>query len=205
MTNPNAGRASVGVQVLGLQGPYAPAGAEMLDLAPETSATVELAGGLLGEAGTVKLTSDLPVTGAVISTSRRAAAQADLAIQSATGPLVRTGVSAVATTGSTTSELILSNSGAADTQVSFELLSYAGVSLRTEDVLLGPDGTATRRLESTDPAYLVVRVPDGSAVVGTVVLTQPVGGIAGLATLPLTSPDVASRAPSTIIDPSVGR
>ena len=85
------------------------------------------------------------------------------------------------------------------------MISYAGVSLRTEDVLLGPDGTATRRLESPDAGYVVVRVPDGSAVVGTVVLTQPSGDIAGLATLPLTSPDVASRAPATISDPSVGR
>ena len=205
VTNPNADRASVQVQVLGLQGPFAPAGAETLDLAPESTATVDLATGLLGEAGAVKLISDEPVTGAVVSTSRRSGAEEDLAIQSAAAPLVRTGVSAVATTDAGSSELILSNSGTGDTPVSFELISYAGVSLRTEDVLLGPDGTATRRLESPDATYVVVRVPDGAAVVGTVVLTQPAGDSAGLATLPLTSPDVASRAPVTVFDPSVGR
>jgi hypothetical protein len=193
------------VVIPGLQGPFAPAGAETLDLAPESSATVNLAPGLLGEAAAVKLISDQPVTGAVVSTSRRTAAQEDLAVQSAAAPLVRTGVSAVATTNVASSELILSNSGTEDTPVSFEVISYAGVSLRTEDVLLGPDGTATRRLESPDAGYVVVRVPDGSAVVGTVVLTQPTGDIAGLATLPLTSPDVASRAPLTVFDPSVGR
>ncbi|HWJ54311.1 MAG TPA: hypothetical protein VNT24_13120, partial [Propionibacteriaceae bacterium] len=77
--------------------------------------------------------------------------------------------------------------------------------LRTDDVLLGPDSTATRRLTSTAPCYLVVKAPDGSGVVGGVVLTQPDGDVAGLATIPLTSPDVASRAPRTELDPSVGR
>lgn len=205
VTNPNASRANVQVQVLGPQGPFAPAGAETLELAPESSAMVDLAPGLLGDSGAVKLISDQPVTGSVISTSRRSGAQEDLAVQSAAAPLVRTGVSAVATTGAGSSELILSSSGTEDTPVSFEVISNAGVSLRTEDVLLGPDGTATRRLESLEAGYVVVRVPDGSAVVGTVVLTQPSGNIAGLATLPLTSPDVASRAPVTVPDPSVGR
>ena len=51
----------------------------------------------------------------------------------------------------------------------------------------------------------MVRVPDGSAVVGGVVLTQADGDVAGLATIPLTSPDVASRAPRTEVDPGVGR
>ena len=60
----------------------------------------------------------------------------------------------------------MSNSGTADAPVSFEVLSYDGVRLRTDDVLLGPDGTATRRLESPAASYVVVRVPDGSAVVG---------------------------------------
>ena len=36
-------------------------------------------------------------------------------------------------------------------------------------------------------------------------LTQPDGDVAGLATIPLTSPDVASRAPRTELDPGVGR
>ena len=205
VTNPTERRASVQVQVLGLQGPYAPSGAEVVELAPESTGTLDLVTGLAGESGTVKLISDQPVTGAVISTSERASAQPDLAVQSAAGPLIRTGVSALATTRAGDSELILSNSGTVDTQVSFEVLSYDGVSLRTDDVLLGPDGTATRRLTSPAPSYVVVRVPDGSSVVGTVVLTQPEGDIAGLATVPLVSPDVASRAPQTRLDPAVAR
>jgi hypothetical protein len=193
------------VQVLGLQGSYAPVGAETVNVPAESSASVDLEPGLAGEAGTVKLVSDKPVIGAVSSSSDRDGAQPDIAVQSTGVPLVRTGVSALATVQSLDSQLVLSNTGTNDTPVSFEVISFDGVALRTDDVLLGPDSTATRRLTSTAPSYVVVRVPDGSSIVGGVVLTQPEGNVAGLATIPLTSPDVASRAPRTQLDPSVGR
>jgi hypothetical protein len=143
------------------------------------------------------------VTGAVISTSRRGSA-GDLAVQSAAVPLIRSGVSAVATSNIADSELIVSNSGDGDAQLSFEVLSYEGVRLRTADVVLGPNSTATRRLNSPAPSYVVVKVPDGSSVVGGVVLIQPKRDVAGLATVPLSSPDLASRAPATRPDYSVG-
>ena len=85
------------------------------------------------------------------------------------------------------------------------LLSYAGVTLRQDDILLAAGGTATRRLTSPGPSYVVVEVAEGSAVVGSVTLTSPEGDIAGLATIPLTSPDVAGRAPRVEEDPAVAR
>lgn len=203
VTNPSNTRARVAVQILGFQGPYEPSGAESLDVPPESTATVSLEDGLAGQAGSVKLTSNMPVTGAVISTSRRGSA-GDLAVQSAAVPLIRSGVSAVATSNIADSELIVSNSGDGDAQLSFEVLSYEGVRLRTADVVLGPNSTATRRLNSPAPSYVVVKVPDGSSVVGGVVLTQPKRDVAGLATIPLSSPDLASRAPATRPDYSVG-
>ena len=66
---------------------------------------------LAGEAASVVLTSDFPVTCAVISTSRRSGAAGDLALQSAVSPLVGLGVGATATTDAADSELILSNTG----------------------------------------------------------------------------------------------
>ena len=71
VTNPNNSRATVAVQVLGFQGPYAPSGAASVDVPPEGTASVNLEPGLAGEAAGIKLTSDVPVTGAVIATSRR--------------------------------------------------------------------------------------------------------------------------------------
>ena len=204
VTNPSATRATVAVQVLGFQGPYEPSGAESLDVPPESTATVNLEKGLAGQPGSIKLTSDMPVTGAVISTSGRGAGT-DIAAQSAAVPLIRTGVSAIATSNIAESELIVSNSGDGDAQLSFEVFSYDGVRLRTADVLLAPNSTATRRLNSPAPSYVVVKVPARSSVVGGVVLTQPKRDVAGLATIPLASPDLASRAPTTRADYSVGQ
>jgi hypothetical protein len=205
VTNPSRTRVRVGVQILGFQGPFEPSGAASLDVPPESTATVSLEDGLARQAASVKLTSNLPVTGSVTSTSRRGGAGIDLAVQSAAVPLIRSGVSAVATSNGADSELIVSNSGDGDVQLSFEVLSYDGVRLRTDDVVLGPNSTATRRLNSPAPSYLVVKVPDGSSIVGGVVLTQPDRDVAGLATIPLGSPDLASRAPATRPDYSVGQ
>ncbi|HEY6688917.1 MAG TPA: DUF5719 family protein [Propionibacteriaceae bacterium] len=205
VTNPGNSRATVGVQLLGFQGPYEPSGAESLEVAPESTATVSLEKGLGGAAGSIKLTSNVPVTGAVISTSQRRGAATDLAIQSAAVPLIGSGVSALATSNSAESELIVSNAGEADAQITFEVISYDGVTLRTGDMLLGANSTATRRLNSPAPSYVVVKVPDGSSVFGGVVLTQPDRReVSGLATIPLNSPDLASRAPATRPDYSVG-
>jgi P pilus assembly chaperone PapD len=205
VTNPGPTRASVAVQVLGFQGPYEPSGAASLDVPPESTATVSLEEGLADQAGGVKLTSNAPVTGVVISTSRRSGAGGELAVQSAAVSLIRTGVSALATSNIADSQLIVSNSGDGDAQITFELFSYDGVTLRTEDILLAPNSTATRRLNSPAPSYVVVKVPDGSSVVGGVVLTQPDRNVAGLATIPLVSPDLASRAPATRPDYATGR
>jgi hypothetical protein len=205
VTNPGNSRAMVDVQVLGFQGPYEPSGAETLEVSPESTATVSLEKGLGRAAGSIKLTSNVPVTGAVISTSQRRGAATDLAIQSAAVPLVGSGVSALATSNSAESELIVSNAGEADAQITFEVISYDGVTLRTGDMLLGANSTATRRLNSPAPSYVVVKVPDGSSVFGGVVLTQPDRReVSGLATIPLSSPDLASRAPATRPDYSVG-
>ena len=205
VTNPNNSRATVAVQVLGFQGPYAPSGAASVDVPPEGTASVNLEPGLAGEAAGIKLTSDVPVTGAVIATSRRGGKGTDLAVQSAAAPLIGTGVSALATTNIADSELIFINGGDSDAQVTFEVFSYDGVRLRTDDVVLAANSTATRRLNSPAPSYVVVNVPDDSSVVAGVVLTQPDRDVAGLATTPLSSPDLASRAPATRPDYSAGR
>jgi hypothetical protein len=205
VTNPGTVRAAVTISALGVQGAFAPAGAETLDLEPESTAEVDLTAGLAGEPGAIKLTSDQPVTGAVLSTARRESAQGDVAIESAAIPLVRDGVSAIATASRTDSDLILTNGSDVDTPISFEVYGYAGVSLRTDDVLLAGNTTATRRLTSPAASYVVVRVPNGSSIYGGIRLVQPEGDVAGLTTIPLTSPDVVSRAPVPVPNPAVGR
>lgn len=210
VTNPGATVATVKVQVLAQTGPFAPVGAESVEVKPASTVAVDLAAGLVGRSAGIRLTSDQPVTGAVVSTSLRDDAAPDFAVQSATPSLTRTGVVALATADAGSgeaieSDLVLSNGSAVETTLSFEVLSLEGVSLQTDDVLIGPYSTSTRRLDVAAPSYLVVKVLDGSDVHGGVVYTQPEGDVAGLATNTLTSPDTAARAPSVVADPSVGR
>jgi hypothetical protein len=205
VVNPGEARASVKVQVMGLQGLFRPTGAETLEIAPESSASVELSQGLGGDAAALELSSDQPVTASVTSSSDVAGQVPDLSVQSATTPWVRNGVSALATTVSAEAELVLSNPGDIDVPLSFEVFNYTGVSLRREDVLVTVGGTATRRLTNDAPSYVVVTVPGRSPVIGGVVLTQTQGDVAGLAGLPLSSTDPSARAPDLRSDPSVGR
>ena len=205
VTNPGELRTTVTVSVLGLQGPFAPAGAETLDLAPQSSGTVSLADGLAGTGSGVSVTSDQPVTAAVVSTSARSDAQPDIAVQPATPALVRTGVSAVATTRDADAELVLSNAATDDVSVHFSVRSLNGVELRAGDILLAAGGSATRRLSSPTASYVVVQVPDGSSVTGGVDLVEPEGDVAGLASIPLVSPDTSGPPPVVEHDPAAGR
>ena len=205
VTNPGEVRTTVNVSVLGLQGPFAPAGAETIDLGPQSSGTLALADGLAQTGSGVALTSDRPVTAAVVSTSARADAQPDIAVQPASPALVRTGVSAVATTRDVDAELVVSNAASSDVSVHFSVRSLQGVELRAGDILLAAGGSATRRLASPAPSYVVVQVPDGSSVTGGVDLVQPDGDVAGLASIPLVSPDTSGPPPVVSQDPAAGR
>lgn len=205
VTNPGELRATVSVSVLGLQGPFAPVGAETLELGPQSSGTLALAEGLAGTGSGVALTSDQPVTAAVVSTSARPDAQPDLAVQPAAPALVRTGVSAVATTREADAELVVSNAATTDVTVRFSVRSLQGVELRSGDILLAAGGSATRRLASPAPSYVVVQVPDGSSVTGGVDLVEAEGDVAGLASLPLVSPDTSGPPPVVEQDPGAGR
>jgi len=205
VANPGTIRAEVRIEVLGQQGSFAPAAAETVEVPPESTASVPLTDGLAGAPGAIRLTSATPVTGALLSRSSRESATPDVAVQPAAEPMSSTGLVAVATTNLADSELVLSNDGDTEVSASMEVLSYDGVTLRRDDILLSPGSTSTRALNSPAPAYLVIRARGASHVYGGVVLSQPEGEQAGLATVGVGSADVASRAPKVVSDPSVGR
>ena len=205
VANPGTTRAQVSVSVLGAAGGFAPAGAESIEVPPESTAEVSVAQGLAGAAEGIQLTSDQPVTGSVISEAIGKKALPDIAIQSATAPIVRTGVVPLVYLDKTDAQLVLSNGGDNDVPLTFEVYGYDGVKIHDDEVLLVPHATATRRLTMGEAAYLVVSVPAGATVMGGVTFLATSGGIAGVATLPITSPDVAGRAPEVTFDPSVAR
>ena len=205
VANPGTERAQVNVSVLGAAGGFAPTGAASVEVPPESTAEVSVAQGLAGAAAGIQLTSDQPVTGSVISEAIGKNALPDIAIQSAAAPIVRTGVVPLAYLDKTDAQLVLSNGGDGDVPLTFDVYGYDGVKLHEDDVLLVPHATATRRLTAGEAAYVVVSVPAGATVMGGVTFLASSGGIAGVATLPITSPDVAGRAPQVSFDPSVAR
>lgn len=205
VVNPGSVRAEVKVEVLGEQGAFVPSGAEAVVVPPESTTSIDLTAGLAGAAGAVRLSSTVPVTGSVLSRSTRTGAAGDLSVQAAIAPISGTGLSPVATTDLGDSELVLSNDGDVEALTTIEVISYDGVTLREDEVLMGPGATSTRLLNSPAPSYLVVRTPDGSSVHGGIVWSQSEGDVAGLATVGITSPDVAARAPQVELDPSTGR
>ena len=205
VVNPGTSRATVDVSILGADGGFAPAGAPTLEVPPESTAEVSVAEGLAGAAAGIQLTSDQPVTAAVTSEAIGENALPDIAVQSAAAPIERTGVVPLVHLARTDAQLVLSNGGDDDVQLSFTVYGYDGVELDDDDVLLLPHATSTRRLETDEAAYLVVSVPAGAQVVGGVTFLASSGGIAGVASVPVTSPDVASRAPQVAFDPTVGR
>lgn len=205
VANPGTTRAQVTVSVLGVDGAFAPAGAETVEVPPESTAEVSVAEGLAGAAAGLQLTSDQPVTGSVVSEAIGTNALPDMAVQSAAAPIVRTGVVPLVYLEKTDAQLVLSNAGDGDVPLTFEVYGYDGVKIDDDDVLLVPHATATRRLDVREPAYLVVTVPVGASVVGGVTFLASSGDVAGVASVPVTSPDVASRAPQVEFDPTVGR
>jgi hypothetical protein len=205
VVNPGTRRAQVSVSVLGVDGAFAPSGAETVEVPPESSAEVSVAEGLAGAAAGIQLTSDQPVTGSVISEATGKDALPDLAVQSAAAPIVRTGVVPLVYLDKTEAQLVLSNGGDNDVPLSFEVYGYDGVKIDDDDVLLVPHATATRRLDTGEAAYLVVTTPADATVLGGITFLASSGGIAGVATVPVLSPDVAARAPQVEFDPTVAR
>ena len=205
VVNPGSERAEVSVELLGVEGPFAPAGAEQLVVQPESSTTVDLTTGLAGQAANVRLTSTRPVTAAVESISAEPEQDPDLAVQPAVIPINRAGIVALASADGVDAQFTLSNGGPAEVTVSYDVVDYAGTSLRTDDIVVIPGGTVTRRITSPAPAYLVVRAPNGSQVYGAVVYSGTVGRTAGLSSIPITSPDQAGVAPQVRFDPALGR
>jgi Family of unknown function (DUF5719) len=212
LVNPDTRRALVTVNVLGATGPFAPAGADQVEVPPESTATLSLDAGLDAQGAGIALSADRPISAAVVSTSSRAdastasAAQPDISVQPATEALSRRGVSPVAALSGTKGTLMLSNAADVDTTVPFEVFNLDGVSLRTDTILVPAHGTSTRRLDpAAGASYLVVDLPDGSAIHGAVDFAQPEGPIAGLTSLPLVSPDRAARSRRPVQDSTVGR
>jgi hypothetical protein len=210
LTNASSQRATVAVSVLGLQGRYTPTGAESVSVPPESTTTVSLTSGLDGQVGALQLQSDQRISAAVRLSAARSdpggdEVQPDIAVLPATAPVGEVGVSAVATTELADAELILSNGSDVDAPITFDVYSLQGVSLRHDEMYVAARATSIRRLTSSPPSYVVVRVPEGADVYGSVSLMASSGPVAGVTSFGLASPDFAGRPPLAVPDARVAR
>ncbi len=201
VVNPNDRRTRVTVQALGADGSFAPAAADTVEVGAQSSASVRLDQALDGEPVAIRLSADQPVTGTVRSTSSRKSSAPDLAVQPAGQSLSAQGLAPLAVTSQTSSILSLTNAGPAKVTVGVELVGYDGKSLLTDTLTLLPGTTRTKRLPTAASAYLVADPPAGSSVYGDIIVTENSGQVAGLATSPLRSPNVAAGALETTADP----
>lgn len=205
VANPGQSPAQVSIEALGQDSAYVPAGAESVQVAPGSSATLDLGKALGGSAAVLRLTSTADVTAAVLSSSTREGAASDVAVEAAAAPILRTAVAPVGLLDGADSSVILGNDGTGTEPVSLEVLGPDAASLTTVSVSLAPGTTALRTLRLPAPGYVVVRARDGAAVTAELVLDQRDAKVAGLSTPAFLSPDVASRAPKLTADPAVGR
>ena len=86
------------------------------------------------------------------------------------------------------------------------MVNLNGVALREDTMLVPAHGTSTRRLDAAaGTAYVDLDIPDGALIYGAADFAQSEGPVAGLTSIPITSPDRAARSRSAVPDPAVGR
>jgi hypothetical protein len=211
VANPGQSPASVQIAALGLEGEFVPAGGDQVDVPPESTAIVELGPGLVEQAASIKLTSDQPVTGAVRSDApnRDAAGDKvvpDFAVQAAAAPLRRIGVLPFVGESGLESRLVLSHVGADPVELTVEVFSLAGVSVRTEKLEVAAASTVSREITSPLPGYLVIKAPENAGIyAGLVQRSTGSSEVAGITSYAVSSPDVADRIRPASYDPWAAR
>ncbi|GAB2616994.1 DUF5719 family protein [Pseudactinotalea suaedae] len=186
LVNPGVDAATVQVEMLGPEGAAVLAGAEASVIEPGTVADISLAGVPTGLYG-VRVTSDVPITGAVQLTRTGTAgeedpdtAPVDIAWLPASAP-VSAGVLPVPSGLVDTAVLTVTNPGTADTDVSVRTYDAAGqVGLEsTVPVTAGataelevPDGTIAVLLEGE--GFLASAVVAGDAENGSLISAYPI-------------------------------
>lgn len=212
--NPGERRADVRIEILGPDGPFAPADAATVSVGGQSSAAVDVSSGLAKTIGTVRVASDQPIVAAVRSErpagkgpGKGAAGKGagDIAINTAQRPITGMAIAPAAVVDGSQTELAISNGGGRIRTADVTLYNTDGVSLYHERIPVPPGGSVERRVTQAGPAYLVVRAPNGSALYGGITLRQTSGHVSGLAAASLITPPLAGQGRTTVEDPRVGQ
>ncbi|GAB3624082.1 hypothetical protein GCM10027418_21660 [Mariniluteicoccus endophyticus] len=203
VTNPGERRTTAKIEIMTPDGTFAPAEASQLDINGASTAQVSLTRGLAEQPAAVRVSTDQPVTAAVVSHSGTDAATSDVAFQPSAEALGTTGVGALAVAPGITGAALVTNVGLQDTIVSLRLLAADGRELKAAELPVRGGTTQLWEIAKVDePAGLVVRSPRGATVHAGIVLTGD--GRPGLATTPVSAPEPATSGAEPEHRPGLG-
>jgi hypothetical protein len=203
--NPGQRRADAKIEILGPDGPFAPADAATVTVNPGSAASVDIASGLAKTIGTVRVTSDQPVVSAVRSDRPADKGASDIAINTAQQPINGIALAPAAVVDGSETEFAISNGGTKISDADVTLYNTEGVSLYHERIPVPAGGSIERRISQAGPAFLVVRTPDNSALYGGITLRQDPHGVSGLAAAAFVTPGLAGRGRTPVDDPRVAQ
>ncbi|WP_460766863.1 DUF5719 family protein, partial [Mariniluteicoccus flavus] len=203
VTNPGDRRTTAKVELMGPNGTFVPAEARTLDVNAGSTAQVSLAQGLAQEAGAVRVTTDQPVTAAVVAHASDDAATSDIAVQPAAERLGPTAIGAFAVTRGVVGAVVVTNLGVSDTVVGLRLVATDGRELKSAELPVRAGATALWEIAQVDqPAGVVVRSAKGATTHAGLVVTNATGP--GLATTPLSAPEPATTGADPEHAPGLG-
>ncbi|HAM43605.1 MAG TPA: hypothetical protein DCM67_01085 [Propionibacteriaceae bacterium] len=199
VSNPGELTAGVDIDVLSPTGLSQLSDAQRIDVPPATTQTIELAPGLDGEAAGVRLTSNLPVTAAMLVDNGRPTASIDNAVAGYTPPLPPDAVWPVSLGTGTAGQLQLVNAAATEATVTLSIAKGTAAAVDTT-VTVPAESSTTVALPKTLTTMIRIRT-DSTMLYGSVVATSSSGGVKGIAVLDVVATEARSSRATIAYDP----
>lgn len=204
VVNPGERTASVALQVLGADGPTAVPGFETIDLPPQTSRSIPLSGALAESPAGLLLSSEQPVTGAVLSGNGGASGAQDFSTQVATTALSGPGVLALSAGRAVTPALYVSNAGQQPTRVTVTVTDADGKELLSRSVEVASEAQARVALPRVTDALVRLEPQTPGVLHASVAVRARLNDLVGTASLAVSSGAAAASLPPIRHDPRVG-
>jgi hypothetical protein len=203
LTNPGERTASVTIGVLSDSGPIELTGSEQVEVPAGVTRTVDLAAGLAGQAGALKLTSTQPVTAGMWLDTGGDDARRDPAYTVATAPVPADAVWPLAVGKSGRTVLQLANPGETDASVSVTTSANGEAAGQPKIVTVGPGSTITVPVDAAGASVVRVKT-QATDLRAALVSTERLGRVRGLAVVDLAAQDASSATAQVVFDPHAG-
>lgn len=202
VTNPGDRTASVDIELLSEAGSIGLSGLEQLEVPAGTTRSVELASGLDGQSGALRLSATQPVTAAAMLDSGATPARHDPAFVAAIGALPADGIWPLAAGRAARTVLQLTNPGETEAAVSVTAAVGTGAGEVTEVTV--PAGSTAELALAAGSANVVRIQTEATGLRGALISTERLGSVRGLAVLGLLAEDPQAAPAEVVFDPHVG-